>query len=157
MADFTSANPHNVGELGVELLAQARPNGQVLDHFRVTVGGSRIIEAKFHLAKLHLTPVTSPWRMRFQRWPRDLEIRRNMTTTTWESVATLLASREAAIIDEEDQIVATETALEYLEKEGKMASIRFAVVIGEDTKMQLLLQGLPASAEALMGKPALRG
>ena len=80
-----------------------------------------------------------------------------MVTSGWMSVSTLLAAREMSVVDEEGVTVATETVLGYLEKEKKAAAIRFLVVIGEDTRMQLMLQGLPASAEVLMWKPALRG
>jgi hypothetical protein len=43
MEEFASAAPRNPGELGVEVLAQIRPNGRILDHFRVTLGGSKFL------------------------------------------------------------------------------------------------------------------
>ena len=60
VADFTSASTRNEGELGMELLAQARPNGRVLDHHRVSLGGSRILDAQFFMSKLGLTPLATP-------------------------------------------------------------------------------------------------
>jgi hypothetical protein len=41
---FETAAPREAGELGLELMAQVRPNGRILDHFRVTLGGSKIID-----------------------------------------------------------------------------------------------------------------
>jgi hypothetical protein len=157
MADFCTAGPRNPGTLGVELLAQARPNGRVLDHFRVTLGGSRIIDVTAPMSALLLTPAASPWRFRYQRWPADIEIRRNMTSSGWLSVPTLLAARDATVEDEEGVAVPVETVLTMIEEANTVASIRFAVVIGEDQRMQLMLQSLPGTAEALAGKPALRG
>jgi hypothetical protein len=36
----------------VELMIQARPNGRLLDHFRIATGGSEILEAKFQLTDI---------------------------------------------------------------------------------------------------------
>ena len=157
MADFSTAGPRNPGTLGVELLAQARPNGRVLDHFRVTLGGSRILDVTARMSALLLVPAACPWRFRYQRWPADLEIRRNMTSSGWLSVPTLIAARDASVEDEEGVAVPVENVLAMIEEANTAASIRFAVVVGEDHRMQLMLQSLPGSAEALAGKPALRG
>ena len=156
-AEFQLAGPRNPGILGMELLAQARPNGRALDHYRVTLGGSRIIDVTVPLSALLLVPSASPWQFRYQKWARDIDIRRNMTTSVWYSVSTLLAAREASVIDGEGTLVPVETVLQALEDANTSASIRFSVNIGEDFNMQLGLQCLPGSAETLMGKPALRG
>ena len=58
---------------------------------------------------------------------------------------------------EDDQQVPVDKLLEELKAVGNTASIRFAVVAGEDARMQLQLQCLPGSANTLMGKPLLRG
>ena len=56
--DFTTAGPRNAGPCGMELLAQVRPNGRILDHYRVTLGGSRILDINCKLSELlqHLRP-----------------------------------------------------------------------------------------------------
>jgi hypothetical protein len=95
MEEFSSAAPRNPGELGVEVLAQIRPNGRILDHFRVTLGGSKILNVDVSLAKVLAGDETKSWRLRFQVWPKDLEIRRNMTTTIWLDVHDLVAANEA--------------------------------------------------------------
>ena len=50
--DFTTAAPHNSGICGMELLAQIRPNGRILDHFRVSLDGSKILEVNTPLSSL---------------------------------------------------------------------------------------------------------
>ena len=61
------------------------------------------------------------------------------------------------MVDADGQPVPYEAALQVLEERGKQAAVRFAVVIGEDSRMQLQLHGLPASADTLSGKPTFRG
>ena len=42
--DFTTARPCNTGLCGMELLAQVRPNGRILGHYRVSLGGRRQLQ-----------------------------------------------------------------------------------------------------------------
>jgi len=157
MDDYLTAGPRNAGQLGMELLAQVRPNGRVLDHYRITLGGSRILDVDVSLASLLLVPRASPWKLKFQTWPRDVAIRRNMSTSLWMDVVSTVAARSATVVDADGQPVPYEAALQVLEERGKQAAVRFAVVIGEDSRMQLQLHGLPASADTLSGKPTFRG
>jgi hypothetical protein len=46
-AAFKTANPIDPGELGMEVMAQARSSGRLIDNFRVVIGGSRILQAEF--------------------------------------------------------------------------------------------------------------
>jgi hypothetical protein len=41
---FATAVPRDPGDLGAEVLAQVRGTGQIADHFRVTLGGSKILD-----------------------------------------------------------------------------------------------------------------
>ena len=75
----------------------------------------------------------------------------------WTDVYNILASNAASIVKADDTVVPTETFLEEMKEASTMAAIRFAIVIGEDSRMQLQLQGLPTTAATLMGKPAFRG
>ena len=52
--DFTTAVPRNAGSCGMELLAQIRPNSRILDHFRITLGGSKILDISVPLPSLLL-------------------------------------------------------------------------------------------------------
>ena len=48
--DFELAAPRITGDYTVEILAQARPNGRVMDHWRVTLGGTKILQAEIEIA-----------------------------------------------------------------------------------------------------------
>ena len=96
MADFTTASPRNAGDYGMELLAQVRPNGRILDHYRITLGGSKILDVNCQLSALLLAPATSRISLKYSVWPRDVEIRRNMTTAKWADIYELLATRAAS-------------------------------------------------------------
>jgi hypothetical protein len=134
-------------------MAQVRPNGRILDHFRVTLGGSKILDISAPMASLFPGSPAS-WKWRYQSWPRDVAIRRNMSSSLWLNAHFLIEAREAWVEINEAKLP-TEQELEQL-GEAK-AAIRFAVMIGDNLNMELNIQSLPASAESLMGKPAFRG
>ena len=76
-------------------------NGRVMDHWRVVLGGNKALEAEVNLAKLVPAAATLPkWRLTFQQWPRDLAIRRNMTTFGWVDLLTLLAANEVLVLSD---------------------------------------------------------
>jgi hypothetical protein len=153
--DFSTAVPRNPGELGVEVLAQARPNGRVLDHFRVTLGGSRILDINTSLARVINGQPAATWKLKFQTWPGDLEIRRNMTTSAWYDLHDLVAAKDGQLLDQDGKEVAHEEAMAALKEHA--VAYRYAVIVGEDERLQLQLQAMPATAATLMGKPSFRG
>ena len=155
--DFTTASPRNAGECGMELLAQVRPNGRILDHYRITLGGSRILDVSCQLSAMLMAPASSGIKFKYSIWPRDILIRRNMTSSAWSDVYELLAARGGTAEMPEGTPIPQDALLEDLRESGRSASVRFATVVGEDSRMQLQLQCLPASATALSGKPVLRG
>jgi len=157
MADFTTAGPRSAGVCGMEMMAQVRPNGRILDHYRISLGGSRILDIRVPLNKLNICGADSTLRLRYQEWPRDVEVRRNMVSSTWRDVYDLLASKKADVVNPEEEPVPMDQFLREMKEAGRAAALRFAVIIGEDQRVQLQLQGLPASAASLMGKPAFRG
>jgi hypothetical protein len=156
---FATAQPRSAGELGMELMVQARPNGRMMDHFRVSLGGSRILDVAFALSNIIASPRARTWRLKMQVWPRDVDVRRNMTSTAWMDVEVLASTKECQVVsfgsDGSESPVASEEVVACLKEAG--AAIRFAVVIGGDQKLLLMLQELPASADQLIGKPAFRG
>jgi hypothetical protein len=158
---FATAQPRAAGDLGMELLVQARPNGRMLDHFRVSLGGSRILDMNVPLANLLASPRAKNWRLRMQIWPRDIDVRRNMTSTAWLDLEALVVTRECRVVtlgeDSSEAEVASEAVAAEMKESGLSAAIRFAVIIGGDQRLQLMLQSLPASADHLLGKPAFRG
>ena len=155
--DFTTAAPRNAGICGMELLAQISPNWRILDHFRVSLDGSKILKISTPLSSLMPATPDSGHIFKYAVWPRDIEMKRKMTTSQWMDITELLASKKAAVHDPEGSMLAHPAFMADLASLGTSSSLRFATVVGEDHLMQLHLQCLPASAKYLMGKPALRG
>ena len=154
--DFDDS-PNRGGSMNVELLAQMRENGRVMDHWRLSVGGSNLQNVRFPMSTMVGLPSLSGWRLGMQFWPRDVHIRRNMTTSIWVSVNQMIAAKEAIIVDDDNKQVPSEAVLTELLASSMEASVRWAIVIGEDEKLRLHLQSLPASAVVLSSKPSLRG
>jgi len=153
----TSEPKKDPGDIGVEMLAQIRDNGRILDHHRMVLGGSKLQTVLVPMTKMYSLPALTGWRFRFQFWPRDATIRRNMCTSVWVDVSGIITSKEAVVVSDDDSVVPQEAVLGELEKAATQAAIRWAVVVGEDKKMRLHLHTLPASADSLAGKPLLRG
>lgn len=160
--DFETATPRTTGEAVMELLAQVRPGGRVADHWRIALGGGRILEADIGLASLCRSSTLSPYKLKFQCWPRDVKIRRNMTTSAWFDGQALLARREFVCyrLGSEDACPEDELLQEAAKEEDagkKDFSMRFAVVTNLEGAMVLELQGLPAGEDTLLSKPAFTG
>ena len=162
--DFELAVTRNPGVLGVEVMAQARVNGRIIDHFRVALGGSEILRVRFSTRDIFLVEGTPDVQLMHEIWPRDINIRRNMSTSEWIDVTTLLSSNDISVFPAEaaDAEIpeGNEALLEAMDGQTKAlvsASIRWAVCAGIDGKMELVLQSFPATAAILSGKPAFRG
>ena len=155
--DFETAVSSLTGSLNVELLAQLKDNRRILDHWSLTVGGSRVQQLLVPMTEMFQLPSLSACRFRMQFWARDVLIRRNMTTSIWVLVSTILSAREAQVIDDTDQLVPTEAVLAEIQKAKVDSAIRWAVVIGEDKRLRLHTQLLPTSTKSLSGKPVLCG
>ena len=148
--DFGTAEVRGPGELGVELLAQARPSGRVIDHWSLVIGGSQFLEAELDLPELKLT---------YQLLPAQVEIRRNMTTSTWLDVLDLVRSNNLLLPESDSDISLRDIAETLTNKADKTygtASIRWAVCVGEAGQLELQLQAISASAKFLGGKPAFK-
>jgi hypothetical protein len=130
----------------------------MLDHYRICLGGTRIINATFDMADLLDLPAAKNWRCRYQVWPKDVDLRRNMMSTGWKNLPTMISSADVVIMNTEtEEPIQQEVVLAAIQESNCGAAIRFAVIVGEDQNIGLQLQGLPASDKALMGKPAYRG
>ncbi len=64
------------GDAVMKVMLQMRPNGRCLDHYRIALDGT-VLETQV----VFRAPVLAKYRLTYQVWPRDLKIRRNMTTT----------------------------------------------------------------------------
>jgi len=159
--DFNTASPRIGGLYAAELLAQIKPNGRILDHWRISIGGTSFFQAEFKLSKVFNFSNADKILAKAQFLPRDIEIRRNMTTSAWFSLNKLLEARDAAVLNSEGEELPTDQVLTAI-SEGptstvRDASFRWAVVIGADGSLQLDLQSLPASTDTLNSKPAFLG
>jgi hypothetical protein len=161
LEDFDTAAARTQGAAGMELMAQMRPNGRLLDHVRVATGGNEILEAEVQLSNLIPSPNLNNWKARIQFWARDTAIRRNMTTSGWKDVYALIHSHDIQVVESDDSPVDIEEVVRELDglpaAIGRSAVIRHAVVIGEDQRMALELQSLPVSLATVNGKPSYRG
>ena len=86
-----------------------------------------------------------------------------MATMASMDVRDMVVAGEARIVGDEDVQVENEEFFNQIDastsrgRDKTSASIRWALGIGDDLKVQLLLQGLPGPAATINGKPSLRG
>jgi hypothetical protein len=50
--EFETVGPRSNADLCAEIMAQARPNGRIMDHWRIALGGSTILETRIELANI---------------------------------------------------------------------------------------------------------
>jgi hypothetical protein len=142
------------GDVSMEICAQLRPSGRILDNFRVSLGGSKILEYEADLGQLIPISFFKGWRVKGQCWARDVAIRATIFSSGWIDLAATVGMREMEVFDK-DGILRILNELD--EDEPNAASFRFAVVVGEDNKPRLQMQSLPASTVLLSGKALLKG
>jgi hypothetical protein len=149
-----NAKPHTA-----ELFATVRDNGRILDDFRCVLGGHAVFEASFELGKVMEDPSISRWTVHLQKWPRDVNLRAGMLTGVWSDVAGLVSSRDAAVFDAQGAQIPPNEFLRRLTEDDSdplFASVRWAVVLGDNGRLVAQIQGLPGPAAVLNGKPALK-
>ena len=159
--EFTTAAPRVNSDCSVELMAIVRPNGRVMDHWRLATGGTKLLSITLELASIIPAAAALPkCKITYQQWPADLAIRRNMTTSPWLDVMTLLAANELTAADEQDEVVESQTIMENLRalpnKSVISAAVRWAVCISEDQHLEIQLQCLPAPVTTLNSKPIFK-
>ncbi len=80
MEDFEAYAPpvqSTASDYVMELLAQLRPSGRILDHFRIALDGSAALSKELDLGQLIPSSVFKGHKLAFQFWPRDI------STETW--------------------------------------------------------------------------
>jgi hypothetical protein len=159
--EFTTAQPRSPGELGVEVMAQVRPTGRFMDHMRLALGGSKMLQATFSSKAVFPSAVLPDTLITIQKRPEDVIIKRNTTTSEWMDLNTLIKARDALAHREDEEEDDTEDLLELMDAladpQQAQASIRWAVCATPDRQLQLVLQSLPAPAAILNSKPLLKG
>jgi hypothetical protein len=78
MDKYTAAIARSPGEASTEIMVQAKANGMFINHFKVTVNGSEVLN--FPLNTLFTVADLPNWRVQWDIWPRDIPIRRNMSS-----------------------------------------------------------------------------
>jgi hypothetical protein len=98
--DLAVATLANSGDaLAIQLLAQLRPTGRILDNFRLSINSSEILDVELNLYHLLPVEVLKGHRLSYQYWPSDIRIRRNLTTSGWLDVPDLVATNNATVLD----------------------------------------------------------
>jgi hypothetical protein len=145
----------------MELLAQLRPSGRILDHFRIALDGSAALSKELDLGQLIPSSVFKGHKLAFQFWPRDIQIRRNMVSSAWVDVPALVCANKAQVLDPRGAGISAGSFMRMLDdlpEDGPESySLCWAVTAGEDGGMRLQLQSLPCDAVSLSGKPATKG
>jgi hypothetical protein len=161
LPDYDTEVPAVTGEFTVELFAQLRNTGRILDGFRFALDGTRALEAYVDLDKVIPVPELKGLQAFFQCWPRDIRIRRNMLTTSWVSITDGITGNDVDVLDENGAGVAAGTVLRILERlpgtGPTNASTRWAVTVGADNFLKLQLQGLPLVASNLNNRSTFKG
>jgi hypothetical protein len=142
-----------------ELFAQVRDNGRLLDDTRIVLGGSEVFDATFKLGLLVEDDNISNWSIRIQQWPRDLRLRKGLLSSLWTDLSAVVSARDAEVTDAEGAGVTAATFLRSFaaaEEESAAASLRWAVVLNDRGRLAAQLQGMPATAATLNGKPSLK-
>jgi hypothetical protein len=158
--EFETAGTRQPGKAAMELQVQARPNGRCVDHFKIALGGSGLLQASVPMNRIFSASVLGDYKMQFQFWGRDIKIRRNMCTSTWADAYAKLAAREVTVVKDEAEVEIADV-LQLLDglddPAGRAGAYRFGVVAGHDKKMHLEMVALPASAATISSKPTLVG
>jgi hypothetical protein len=160
MEEYPTATARSPGKAGIEVMAQARANGRLVDHFKVTVNGSEVLTVNFPLSALFTVADLPDWRIQWDIWPRDVPIRRNMSSSGWMDLYSGILSNEVFVFDDKGPVPKDKIETFFQQGKGKMtlhAAYRWAVGISEDQKMMLGLYALPASLTHLEGNPIFKG
>ncbi len=160
--DLAVATLANSGDaIAIQLLAQLRPAGRILDNFRLAINSSEILDVELNLHHLLPVEVLKGYRLNFQYWPRDIGIRRNLTTSRWLDVPDLVATNNATVLDADGAGIPPREfrrLLDELPDNGpETCAIRWAVAVGEDGLLKLQVQSLPGDAASLNGKLLTKG
>jgi hypothetical protein len=160
IADYDMASPSVAGEFTVELLAQLRNTGRILDGFRFALDGTKALEAYVDFWKILPVAELQGMQALMQCWLRVIKIRRNMLSSAWASITEGITSDEVDILDESSTGVPTGSIMRILERlpgDGPTnTSIHWAIVIGADSFLKLQLQGLPLVASVLNNRSTFK-
>jgi hypothetical protein len=96
----------------------------------------------------------------YEVWPGDLAFRANMAFTAWVDIRDMISSRAVTVLRDgapDEELVILETMAEGSERKPRGACLRWAAIIGDSGRLELMLQSLPLPETLLTSKPLLRG
>ncbi len=127
------------------VLAQLRPTGRILD-VRISMNRSQILGAELDFGQLPPADPLKGYKLQFQYWPRNIAIRRYVTTSSWVDVPDLVAANNATVQGIRDKC-------------PESCAIGWAVVVGEDSLLKLPSYSPPppGGTASLNGRPLTEG
>ncbi len=160
MDDFAMATTHARGEFNVELYAQLRNSGRILDNFCLGLDGAIPLEFSVDLASVIPAVGFDGWKLTQQFWARDVVIQKNMVTSAWVSITDSVVSQDCDLTDADGAGI---SASEFVRSIAKLPGIgptngstRWAIVLGGDGLLKLQWQALPLPASILNGKTTFK-
>jgi len=119
---YVDEAPNN-SPLTVELFAQVRSNGRILDNIRHVLGGSILLEGGFSFKKICRREDLAGWTANFTMRPRNITLRKGMLTSLWTDVSEMIAARNMDVMDNNGTSVsAADFNPEDLREPGRGAS-----------------------------------
>ena len=113
--EFDTARPRAASECCMEVMAQVRANGRVMEHWRIATRGTALLKVSIDLATIIPALGELPkCTLLYEMWPADLGIRRNMTTSPWQDISALLLANELTVTDEGGQPVENQTIIKKI-------------------------------------------
>jgi hypothetical protein len=102
--DFVTASANVVGDYTLEVFAQLRNTGRILNHFRCV----KHLEIKAGLMDMIPNKCFRGWRYRTQKSPSEVVIRKNMFSSAWVETPTTLLFNEASVYNAAGQVVSND-------------------------------------------------
>jgi hypothetical protein len=165
--EWTFADAANLEAYLYSRTKDRKPGMEIIVHFldgkagdfRIVLGGASIVSMKFDGSKI-FGPRFEGYTFLLEQWPSEIFIRHNMASSAWFDGELAIRSNRLTVFtpdgqpDEEDSVLTLFTA----DKRTVVgASLRWAVVVGDDCRPALMLQSLPLAENSLTAKPPLRG
>ena len=157
MATFHTDSPSPGAGFAAEVYATVRDNGRIVDHVRYALGGDDRMEATFNLELLCEDEEYQDWTVMMQRKPEDIALRKGLLSSNWTDLTASVSSRDTNVFSATGAgIPAGEFLRMAKESDCSFGSTRWAIVLDDSARLAIQLQGLPASAAVLNGRPALK-
>ena len=157
IATFHTDSPSPASGFAAEVYATVRENGRIVDRVRYALGGGESFEADFKLELLCEDPEFENWSVIMHRKPEEIALRKGLLSGNWADLSAAVSSRDANVYNASGAGVPAGEFLRMVkETDSSLGSTRWALVLDDSARLAIQLQGLPASAAVLNGRPALK-